>query len=296
MTKTLSGVLVPVTTPFHPSTGHIDYEAVRSNAQSFLNQGATGLLVAGSTGEAPLLTDDEATALVRELRNLIPDDRWLIVGAGRESTTATVAACKSAFDAGADAVLIRAPSYFASAMTEATLSEHFKTIADESPAPVLLYNMPKYTHVNFTPELISTLASHQNIIGAKDSSGNLDNFKLYREAASNWSMLVGSAGVLLGALELGAVGGILAVGNFAFELAKGVHTEFTNGNAETAAARQEVLGTLHREIVAAHGPAGVKCAMDFVNLTGGHVRSPLADLQQNDTERIRELLAELLPG
>ena len=296
MTKELSGILVPVTTPFDRTSGDIDYGAVRSNTKFFLDNGAAGLLAAGSTGEAPLLTDAESSALVRELRTMVPVDRWLIVGAGRESTAATVSACRAAWDAGADAVLIRAPSYFASAMTEKTLLDHFKRVADESPLPVLLYNMPKYTHVNFAPSLIASLADHENIIGAKDSSGDLDTFKSYRDAAPDWSLLVGSGTTLLRGLQLGAVGGIVAVGNFALEIAVGVFDKFNAGDLDASRIQQTSLATLHREIVARYGPAGVKIAMDVAGLAGGPVRAPLGNLSGKTIDPIRQLLTESMHG
>jgi 4-hydroxy-2-oxoglutarate aldolase len=294
--KDLSGVFVPITTPFDRQNEQVDYGAVRSNTKFLLDQGAAGLLVAGSTGEAPLLLDAEVKSLEGELRTIVPEDKWLIVGAGRESTAATVSACRAAWESGADAVLIRAPSYFASALTERTLLDHFKRIADESPLPVLLYNMPKYTHVNFAPSLIASLADHKNIIGAKDSSGDLDNLKSYRDAAPNWSILVGSGAAFLRGLELGALGGILAVGNFALELTVGVFDNFKTGDLTAAKIKQTSLTNLHQEIVAKYGPAGVKIAMDIVGLAGGPVRAPLGNLSGKTIDPIRQLLTEAMHG
>ncbi len=274
-------------------TGHIDYGSLRSNSQFLLTNGASGVLAAGSTGEAPLLADAEVASLVRELRSIVPADKWLIVG---ESTSATRAACRSASETGADIVLVRAPSYFSSAISEQSLIEHFSRVADHSPVPVMLYNMPKYTHVNFAPSLIAAMASHENVIGIKDSSGDIDNLRTYREAAPNWCILVGSGAALLDGLAAGAAGGIVAVGNFALGLAVQVFDLHATNEIVEASDSQKQLGTLHRQIVAPFGPAGVKKAMDLVNLRGGPVRPPLSELTDAETEQTRNLLAKLLPS
>lgn len=291
MTKNLTGVLVPVTTPFDRKNGHIDYGSVRTNCSFFLNAGANGLLAAGSTGEAPLLANGEVASLVRELRTLIPEDKWLIVGTGRESTAATVAACSVAWQHGADAVLVRAPCYFASAMTEQVLVSHFTRVADESPIPVLLYNMPKYTHIDLSSSLVATMAKHQNVMGVKDSSGDLENFKSYRNAAPDWSLLVGSGATFLDGLEAGAIGGVLAVANFAIGLSLDVLEAFNRSDHATATTAQERLTTLHKNIVAGMGPPGVKAAMDLVGLSGGTLRSPLIEVSSDARILIKDLLA-----
>ncbi len=290
MTKDLADILVPLTTPFDSVSGQIDYGALRANAQALLAAGATGVVAVGSTGEAPLLSDEEARLTVSNLRPVVPDECWLIMGAGRESTRATIDACRAGKESGADVALVRAPSYFAPSLTEKALLDHFKRVADESPIPVLLYNMPKYTRVNFAASMVGALAGHENVAGAKDSSGNLQNFKSYREAAPDWSMLIGSGAALLGALELGAVGGIVAVANFACELAVEVAEAFFRTDYETAREAQNRLGRLHTEIVGKWGPAGVKAAMDAVGLAGGNVRAPLVDLSDRERSTVVELL------
>src|SRR3970282_2855811 len=144
-------------------------------------------------------------------RDVVPDDRWLLAGAGKESTRATIAACHAAADEGADAVLVRPPAYYGATLPPQALVEHFRRVADESPLPVLLYNIPKYTHLTLPDTLFAALVEHQNILGAKDSSGDLKLFAAYRAAAPRWALFVGSGSRYYAALELGAVGGILAV-------------------------------------------------------------------------------------
>jgi 4-hydroxy-2-oxoglutarate aldolase len=294
----LRGVLAPLTTPFDVATGDVAAVALRSNARAVLDAGAMGVVVGGSTGEAPLLSDGESHRMVGWLREVVPDDRLLIVGAGRESTRATVAACRDGAEQGADAALVRTPAYYAPSMSQQGLMDHYRTVGDESPIPILVYNIPKYTNLPVGDTVLSSLATHPNIIGAKDSCGDLKNFAAYRDAVPDWAMFVGSGALVYAALELGAVGGILGVADFAAGLSVSVTDAFERGDKAAAGQAQERLTPLHKEIVAAYGPAGVKCAMDAVGLTGGPVRAPLRGVRESEAERIAALVrtAELVPA
>ena len=292
------GLLVPITTPFDAATGDVAPVALRSNARALLDAGANGILAAGSTGEAPLLSDDEYRKVIGWLRDVVPDECWLLAGAGRESTRATVAACRAATDEGADAVLVRPPAYYSPNLQASAFIEHFRQVADESPIPVLIYNIPKYTHVALSDQVLAALAEHPNVIGGKDSSGDLKNFAAYRAAVPNWSLFVGSGALYYAALEMGAVGGILAVACFAAPLAVRIGTAFERKDRAAAGAAQEVLTPLNKEIVSMLGPPGIKAAMDVVGLAGGSVRAPLQDLSSREKARIAQMLrdADLAPG
>jgi len=287
-----SGLLVPLTTPFDSATGDVAPVHLRNNVRALLDQGVDGLVACGSTGEASLLDDEEYRSTVGWLRDIVPTDRWLIVGAGRESTKATIAACHAAADQGGDAVLVRAPAYYAPAMTPQALENHFRRVADGSPLPVFLYNMPKYTHVSFTDSMLASLSDHGNIWGMKDSSGNLKNFAAYRDAVPDWTLFMGSGALFYAALELGAAGAIAATGCFAAALTGEVGSAFAAGDRRRAGTAQEKVAPLHREIVAGFGIAGVKAAIDAVGLAGGPVRSPLCDLSERDRTKVIGLLRE----
>jgi len=286
----LRGVLVPVTTPFDPVTGDLAPVPLRANARACLADGADGIVAAGSTGEASLLDETEFRQLVEWLRDVVPPDRAFVVGAGRESTRAAIAACRVAGDAGADAVLVRAPGYYGSSLAPAALTEHFRRIADASPVPVLLYNIPKYTHLALADRLLAALADHENVAGAKDSSGDLKNFAAYVDAAPGWAHFMGSGVLLYAALELGAAGGILAVANPATALACAVWEAWTAGDRSGAGAAQESLTPINKLVVGELGVPGVKAALDIVGRAGGPVRPPLADLGTADRSRIAAAL------
>jgi dihydrodipicolinate synthase/N-acetylneuraminate lyase len=278
-------------------TGDIAPVSFRDNARALLEVGVAGLVPCGSTGEAALLNEEEYRNTIAWLRDVVPDEKWLIAGAGRESTRGTIAACKTAAEEGADAVLVRSPAYYAPALTNAALVGHFRSVADESPIPVFLYNMPKYTHVALTDSLFAMLADHPNIWGAKDSSGDMKNFAAYRDAVPDWTLLVGSGGLYYAALELGGSGAIAATACFAAAVTNEIGAAYTAGDKRRAGRAQETVAPLHREIVGAMGIAGVKTAMDLTDAVGGRVRPPLTDLSEQDRNRVRVLLEEanLLP-
>ncbi|MFQ6045661.1 MAG: dihydrodipicolinate synthase family protein [Gemmatimonadales bacterium] len=292
MTVRPHGLLVPITTPFDSATGDVAPVDLRENARSLVAAGVQGIVAAGSTGEAALLSEDEYRQVVAWLRDVVPDGRWLIAGAGRESTRAAVEAARVAAQEGADAVLVRSPSYYAPSITQQALTTHFRTVADESPLPLLLYNMPKYTHLPIAESVVTALADHENVWGAKDSSGDLKSFAAYREAAPGWTMFMGSGALYYAALEMGAQGAVAAAGCFAAGPLLRIGERFLAGDKAGAGAAQEMVAPLHREIVGRLGVPGIKAAMDRVGLIGGPPRPPLPELTARDRDRVAKLLAK----
>ena len=288
--RRFGGVLAPITTPFDPATGDVRPGALRQNITLLLEAGLDGIVVAGSTGEAPLLDADEQRRLVACARDAVPRDRWLFAGTGAESTREAVARSRAAAVAGADAVLVRPPGYFAGALTPAALVDYFRAVGDACPVPVLVYNIPKYTHLAIAPAVLEQLAAHPNILGVKDSSGDVKNLGAYRAAVPEWLVFVGSGSLFYAALELGCDGGILALACFAARRCVDLFAAFRAGDRARAEALQQPLIPLNKAIVSELGAAGVKAAMDAVGLTGGPVRAPLPALAPADRERVVRLL------
>lgn len=291
--RQLGGVLAPITTPFDSATGEVAPAHLRHNVTRLIEAGLDGVVVAGSTGESALLDPEEQRRMIGWVREVLPDQRWLLAGTGAESTRQAVALTRAAGAEGADAVLVRPPGYFASAVSPASLADYYRAVADASPVPVLVYNIPKYTHLPIAAGLLQQLVSHANIVGVKDSSGDAKNLAAYRDAAPGWSVFVGSGSLLYQALELGCDGGILAAACFAAELCARIVVAFRAGDREGAGRLQERLGPLDKEVVGRLGPAGVKAAMDAVSggLYGGPVRAPLAPVAPADRERVAKLFA-----
>lgn len=293
MSKRLAGVLGPVVTTFDAQSGDLAAVPFRANIREHFAAGLAGVVLAGSTGEAALLDDRERQQLVEWARPVVPDDRWLVVGTGAESTRQTVARSRAAGERGADAVLVVAPHYYGSAMTAEALAAHYRRVADESPVPVILYNIPTYTHFALEPGLVRELAAHENIIGIKDSSGDLKVLGGYLGAQSErFTVLTGNAGTLYAALGMGARGGILAAALFAARLTVEIYGAYAASDHARAGRAQERLVPLGKGIVAALGVPGVKVAMDLVGLYGGPVRLPLLPARQAQREQVAALLQD----
>jgi 4-hydroxy-2-oxoglutarate aldolase len=289
----LHGLFAPVTTPFS-ARDTLDLDALAANVRAHLHAGVDGIVVSGSTGEAALLDEPERRRLLELVRPLVDGDRRLIAGTGAESTRLCVQRCRDAAAAGADLALVVAPHYFTPAMTPAALLAHYRRVADESPIPVLLYNIPKYAHFVLPPAVVAELARHGNVAGIKDSSGDLVLLDEYLAVQDDgFSVLTGNASTVLAALRRGARGGVLAVALFAGALVRRLVDAHARGaaDAEALQARITPLGT---EIVGGLGVAGVKAALDAVGLAGGPPRSPLLPLAGRDQARVRELLRSAL--
>jgi len=289
----LRGVFAPVVTPFDARTGDLDRGGFERNLRAHAAAGLHGVVVAGSNGEAALLDEAERGALVAWARRTLPADSLVVAGAGAESTRTAVRLAKQAAGEGADAVIVVAPHYYGqAAMTEQALSAHYLRIADHSPVPVVLYNIPKYVHFALSPELVGELATHDNVVGLKDSSGDLALLDGYLEAQTEtFSVLTGHAPTFATALERGARGGILAVSMFAPTLCLSLYDAALAGDRSAADEAQARLGPLAAQVVGGLGVPGVKAALDHVGLAGGAPRAPLQPLGDVERGRVAELLA-----
>jgi 4-hydroxy-2-oxoglutarate aldolase len=291
MAKALTGIFAPVVTTFEDSSGELASGPFRANIKAHIAAGLAGVLVAGSTGEAALLDEDERLRLTELARPLVPDDRWLFTGTGAESTRECVRRSKDAAERGADAVLVVPPHYYGASMTEDALWAHYSRVADESPVPVMLYNIPKYTHLPLDAKLVHALAEHPNIFGIKDSTGDMTQLRAYLEAQSDrFTVLTGHAGTMLDAFGYGARGAVLAVALFAAPLVFDLMDAIAHGDGVTASEIQARVRPIAKEIVAELGPPGIKVAMDLIGLTGGAPRGPLRPLGTAERERVSTLL------
>jgi 4-hydroxy-2-oxoglutarate aldolase len=254
-------------------------------------RGLHGIVTAGSNGEAPLLDELERQCLVECARDLVPSDRWLIAGIGGESTRHTIARAKSAATAGADAMLVGSPHYFGPQMTPTALEAHFTSVADASPKPIILYNIPKYVHFAIPNEVVARLAAHENVAGIKDSSGDAAQRAAYLEAVRGHGIfLTGAAHQLADAIAEGGVGGIVAISQFATTLTLALYEAARAGRIEEAQRLQAQLAPVAREVVGGLAVPGLKAAMDLVGLVGGLPRAPLLPLGGLERARVRELL------
>lgn len=276
----LSGVHAPIPTPFTDDGHTIDLAGARRNAERWVSTGLRGLVVLGSNGEAPLVGDGEADQLVDVIREVVPRDRWLIVGVGRESTRATIAASRRAAAAGADAVLVRTPGFFKPHMSDRAFFHHFTAVADGSPVPVVVYNFTALTGVLLPVSVAADLSRHPNLIGMKESGSDLGYVSsLAEETAPGFQLLVGSAGTFFASLMCGAVGGILALACVVPDRCLTIYDLVRKGRLDEARTVQRQVASLARLVTRVHGVSGLKAALDLTGYTGGPPRLPLLPVE-----------------
>ena len=292
-TVDLGGTFLPVTTPFDPVTGDLDVVAFRANLRHWFESPIRGVLIAGSTGESVLLDEGERVALLEAARDVVPEDRLVIAGTGSEATRHTIHLTRQAAEAGADAVLVSPPAFFKGAMSPEVLVRHYKAVADAAPVPVLVYQVPlRLSTLDLPTGLVGELSRHPNIVGMKDSRGRLDLVgELVQATADDFQVMVGSGAVLYGALETGAVGGIVAVGLLAPAAAAEISVAFAAGRTGDAGRVQERIAPVHEQIVGGMGVPGVKAGLDLLGLHGGVPRPPLAPLPEARRDELRRVLA-----
>lgn len=289
----LSGLFVPVTTHFDPVTGDIAPVSFRENLRRWLETPINGYVIFGSTGEGALLDPDEMIRLAEFARDVIPSMRPLVAGAGAESTRAVIRLSQRFGEVGVDAVLVHPPSYFGVSLSPGDLRDHFVAVADASPVPVLVYHMPKFTHVSLDAGLLGELSRHPNIVGIKDSSGDLKRLADYTAACdSSCRLFVGNGALVFAALELGAAGGIVALGLLAPQEYSEMLTHYRAGRLPEAGRIQERLAPAHREIVGAFGARGVKAGLELKGWHGGPPRRPLTPLRDKDRRTVARVMQE----
>ncbi len=286
------GIFTALTTPFEDDQVHL--EKFRENIQKYNQFSLSGYVIGGSTGEFVFLTDEECLSLVATAAKTAADGRKLIVGTARESVHSTVLFTRQAADLGAQAALIVLPHYYKGSMNQAALQKYYETIADRVPIPVIIYSIPRNTGLIPSSQLIIDLSQHPNILGIKDSSGNLS---LLQEAGpsmrSGSTFLLGAGGILLPGLQLGASGGILTLGAVVPELCTQLFALFGQQQWEKAVRLQMDMVPLNQAITKYHGVPGAKYALDLLGYNGGPCRLPLLPLETQVKTEIRDILTKL---
>lgn len=287
-----AGIFPPIVTPFRH--GELDLAAARENARRWMSTPLSGLVALGTNGESAYVDDDEAVALLETLRPEVPRDRMLIAGTGRDSTRATIKATARAAAAGADAVLVRAPSFFKTQMTAEAFVRHYRALADSSPVPVLLYNFPAAFGVDLPISALEKLSKHPNIVGVKESGGDVARIADdVGRTPAGFAVFCGSAPVLYPSMVVGASGGILAVACVVPELCVRLYELASAGADADARELQARLTPLARSVTSTFGVPGLKAALDLAGYFGGEPRAPLAPAPPEAVATIRMQLSEL---
>ncbi len=288
----LQGIIPPLPTSFHENE-ELYPEKIRENIEKLLRYGLSGILLLGSNGELVMLSESEKERVYAAARDAIPTEKLMIAGTGGQSTRETIRLTKIAARQEADAALVLNPFYYKGQMTPDVLINHYHDVAEASPIPILLYNMPANSGLDMSAKTILRIAEHPNIIGIKDSDGNIVKMgEIIRNAKEDFYMLAGSAGFLLPAMAIGARGGILALANILPEKCLEIVNTFNEGKLDEAREIQQAVIPLNTAITRKWGIPALKAAMDHLGLYGGPVRKPLNNLSE---ARKMELLKLLKP-
>jgi 4-hydroxy-2-oxoglutarate aldolase len=287
----LRGIFLPLPTPFD-AAGQLDLQALAANIARWATTPIAGVVMLGSTGERVNLDERECSQVIEAARQAAVPPLAFIVGAGQQSTIGTINELKRVAAAvSVDAFLVITPHFYRPSITQAALLEHYRRVADQSPAPVILYSMPALTGVTIEPETAARLSEHENIIGIKDSSADVARLsETIKLAGPEFAVLTGNGTVLCEALAAGAWGGILAVACVAPELCLAIVAAAKTGNSELASRFQACLTPLAQAVTTRFGIGGLKAALDLSGYAGGAVRAPLAPPSDEAREEIRRCL------
>lgn len=290
----LEGVFAPLTTPF-ASDGNLSLDRLRGNIARYNETPLAGYVLNGSTSESVLLLWSEVYRVWETAKEAATRGKTLIAGTGAESTAETIEHTARAAALSFDAALVRTPSFYKPAINDDMLAEHYIRVADAARIPVLIYSVPVFTHVTVQASLIARLGTHPNIIGMKDSSGDVEGVaKIIAAAPKTFKTLVGSASTFYDSLERGACGAILAVANALPEMCCEIWAAFQTRDAERARALQQKLTAAGKMFGPQYGIAGLKYALDRRGYYGGPPRPPLLPVNEEARREIDAMLDGLL--
>lgn len=286
------GVFPPMITPF-TEQGEVDYDAFVFNIEKWNGTGLSGYLVMGSNSETTFLTEDEKLELIRLTVEAADPAKKIVVGTGLESISETIRLTNQAARLGAECALLLTPYFYGYEMTSAALVSYYRECADHCDIPVLIYNVPKFTHVNIQADAVHELASHPNIIGMKDSAGDVAQVATFlRETPDDFAIAVGTASIWYPALTLGIRTGVHALANCCPDEDVSVQTAYEKGDWQTALDTYQRLFPVNAIVTGSLGVAALKYACDLMGYRGGYVRQPLQPIDDAQKKTIRAVLSQ----
>src|SRR3989441_1317033 len=292
------GIYPPLPT-FFDAQDELDLATYQRHITNLAKTGIAGYVVMGTNGEAVHLTANERVLVIEAAREVAGSNALIIAGCGEQSTRATIANCHRAAQAGANAALILPPSYYKSQMDQRALVPHYRAIADTSPLPIVIYNMPaSAAGLDLDAATICILAEHPNILAVKDSAGNMAKLaQIVALAPVHFRVFAGNAGYLLPALSVGAVGAVAALANIFPRQVCRVQGLFIAGRLAEARIVQASLVAANNAVTTTYGVPGLKAALELtaghnglLRADCGHLRSPLQPLAEQEREKLLEIL------
>ena len=272
----LQGIYPPITTPFN-ADGDIYTAKLRANIEHWNRTGLSGYVVCGSTGESVMLTAEEKVHCWEAVAAAASPEKLLIAGTGVESVRETVELTNRAADMGYKAAMVRTPFYYRTLLNRNDAQMlYFRSVADRTRIPLMIYNWPQTTGVDISPEAVAALSEHPNIIAIKESSGNIEKvMQMIREVKPGFQVLVGSAPTLAPSFQVGAVGAVLAFANAAPYACITIWEAHRTREFEAAMDWQGRIARAAQLVTVKYGVPGLKHAMDLMGYYGGPPRLPL---------------------
>ncbi len=291
--KSFGRILTAMVTPFYED-GSVNYEAAAKLAEHLIQNGSDGLVVAGSTGEAATLNKEEKLELFRVVVEAVGKKAVVIAGTGSNNTSASVDMTRAAEKTGVHGVLLVGPYY--NKPPQEGLYQHFKTIAQCTTLPAIIYNVPSRTASNILPSTIIRLSEIDNIVAVKESSGQLDQFaEIIRSTPPDFMVYSGDDSLTLPSLAIGAQGIISVVAHVAGNVLRRMVDAFLAGNREEAARLHLALLPVFKGMFIVTNPIPVKTAVNLLGLHAGPFRLPLVNATEQEVAAIQAVL-ELIPS
>jgi len=288
----LTGIIPPMITPFKQN-GDVDEDAFIRNIDRWNNDQLSGYLVLGSNSEAAFLSWEEKLKLIELTVKNARKGRIILAGTGLESARETIRFTNTAAKLGAQAALVLTPFYYIDQMGDEALIAYFKEVADHSDIPILIYNVPKFTHVNVSVNVVKTLSAHPNILGMKDSTGNIEQLTTFKKAVGDpFNMIVGTASALYPALKLGVQCGILALSNCLPNQCAKIQSLFGSEDMNDAEELHQRIVPVNAAVAVTHGVPGLKYASTLLGYEGWFVRNPLRPLNDSQKADVRKVLTD----
>jgi 4-hydroxy-tetrahydrodipicolinate synthase len=287
----LGAILTAMVTPFD-SHGAVREDATRRLARHLVAHGSDGLVVAGTTGEAPTLDDAEKLRLMEIVVEEVGDTATVVAGTGSNDTAHSVALTKQATERGVDAVLVVTPYY--NKPNRRGLVAHFEAVAAATDLPVLLYNIPARCVINLEPDLLIELSRIDNVAGVKQANSDLDQARRLVEE-SDLALYAGDDNLLGPFAELGGAGGITVSSHLVGEQMKELYEAARAGDVERSRAIDRDLQDVYRTLFITPAPATVKAALEMLGIEAGGVRLPIVELDDSERTQIRRMVESLRP-
>ncbi len=290
MAKALEGVFAPIATLF-TKDDDLDLAGYQKNIEWYCNSPLDGVVIMGSNGEYASLDTDEKLKLIEAGVAAVNGRKTVLAGTGVESTRNTIKLTKAAAEFGADFALVVTPYYYRPRYDRAAFVNHYLSVAEASPIPVVIYIMTAYTGVDLPSSVVAELSQHPNIVGVKDSAGNAPKVaEMVANSSDDFSVLAGSANFLYPAYCLGAKGGILALANIAPRECVEIRDLFQEGKHDEARSAQFNLLAPNAAVTTQFGIAGLKAAMGMVGLQTSDPRPPMLPATVDERTAIQAIL------